>query len=386
MKTYSHSKIKLWDECELKFCAHELLKLKPENNLSTDPKIQIGSLVHRFFYEFYKNQIQTSLFRSEQISLLEWKALFSKEWELMKPRLIFSISNQQNAYLERGLQALENFYVREKKSSFRQPIYLEQKFTVNLGQFSLSGIIDRVDREEDGSLTVIDYKIADQIQSASQADKDLQLSIYHLACQQSLVRETPARLALYYPLQNEVVYSSRKEEDMQEMLQKISLIDQDIMERGANPAEYKTSPLEWKCESCGYRAECPEFKFEHSLELPSRDEMLDKANEYAELKKQLAEIESKTESLKAEIKDYMLQQNVKRMGPCALSSSQGTQYDPIIAWKILKLKDDGYQYIKSLDSASIEEHWQDFSLQEKEVLNKAKTKKAIIHQLRLPKG
>jgi RecB family exonuclease len=385
MLTFSYSKIKLWDECELKFYAHELLKLKPLSSLSSDPKVALGNLVHRYFYEFYKNQIQTNLFKSGQISLEDWKAEFIDEWSLLCAKLIFKEDTHPAAFLERGILALQNFYAREQLRGFKLPIYLEQRFTIDLGEFKLSGIIDRIDREDDGSLTVIDYKVADQMQTCEQADTDLQLTMYHLACEQTLTRQSPAKLALYYPLQNEIVYTKRHDLHLQTLLKKVSTIIYKLTSRGEDIDQYQTSHAEWKCNSCGYKTQCPEHRFEQDLRLPLKEEILLKIEEFVALKSQLTELENKTEELKTEIKDYMLANKLKKMSMCFLSTTQGSHYDTAKVWHLISKRQNGHQLVKALDSAKIKEQWACFSEDEQRELKEALTLKAPIHALRLVK-
>ena len=383
MKSYSYSKIRLWEECELKFCAHELLGLKPDSLFDFDPKMQLGSLIHNYFEKFYKSQIQTSLFRQGVISLPEWQEKFRQEWNKLSQKLFIPSKDVQKALEERGLVSLKNFYEREKQKDFKLPIYLEGRFQVDLGQFKLGGRIDRVDREEDGSLTVIDYKISDQVQTCLQADADQQLTLYYLACKQSLSREAPKRLALYYPIQDEIVYTTRTDEDVHELLEKILNMDLEILERGCNSDKYNTSPAEWKCRSCGFKEQCPEHKFMHDLSLPNKADIESKVEEFLSLKKQIAPLEESLEGLKSEIKEYMKDNQLKKIGACSLKPIQGDIYDPIKSWDLIRKLEDGYQYVKSLNKSLIDEHWDNFEPEQKDILKAAKIRKPVVYHLRV---
>lgn len=216
--------------------------------------------MHRFFYDFYNSGFQTNLFRSRPIDLDRWKKEFEKEWKRSTKKLKFEENKPQEHYLERGLLALQNFYAHEEIRNFNPPIYLEQRFSLEFEGLKLTGIIDRVDREPDGSLTVLDYKITDHLQTHEQLGKDTQLTMYHLACELSLARQKPNKLGLYYPLQNQVLYTKRSDEQRQSLMQKISEMNQQIGLRGEDASQYPASPAPRKCQNCAFTDQCPAYK------------------------------------------------------------------------------------------------------------------------------
>ena len=68
---------------------------------------------------------------------------------------------------------------------------VEQRFRFELDATTLTGYIDRIDRLPDGHLRLIDYKTSKSAMKQDEAEQDLQLALYALAC-----REVPELRAL----------------------------------------------------------------------------------------------------------------------------------------------------------------------------------------------
>ncbi len=79
---------------------------------------------------------------------------------------------------------------------------VERRFRFELDASTLTGFIDRIDRLPDGGLRLIDYKTSKSAMKMDEAEQDLQLALYALAC-----REVPelaqlgevAELVYLYP-------------------------------------------------------------------------------------------------------------------------------------------------------------------------------------------
>ena len=61
---------------------------------------------------------------------------------------------------------------------------VEQRFRFELDASTLTGYIDRIDRLPDGQLRLIDYKTSKKAMKQDEAEQDLQLALYALACRE----------------------------------------------------------------------------------------------------------------------------------------------------------------------------------------------------------
>ncbi len=248
MKSLSYSKIRLWEECELKFCAHELLGMQPEVPVSSVPRVQLGTLLHNLFYKFYAEQSRQLNLFINKASLAEQQIKFIEQSKTL-------VANDKTA-LEKGLLAIENFYKHEETREFRPPRLLETRFSLQINDFTVTGIIDRVDEEADGELVLIDYKISESVRAQNKVDEDLQLTIYALACKEALLGKAPNKLKLFYPLQNVFIETERTDEHFESLKEYVGKITATIEKRGPTPELYEAKPAEWKCAHCGYVKHC----------------------------------------------------------------------------------------------------------------------------------
>lgn len=107
------------------------------------------------------------------------------------------------------------------------------------------------DRLPGGGIEVIDYKTG-RISSQKGVDESLQLSIYALACRDSLDLGTPERVTLYFTESATRLSTTRSD-------QQLDAARDDVLMRVARirAGDFPASPGE-PCRWCDYRAMCPE--------------------------------------------------------------------------------------------------------------------------------
>jgi|GEM_PF-3510895 len=381
MVVYNASKIETWRQCELKYCAYYLLNFRSRNFFES-PQLMLGKLIHKYFEEFYRDPQNTQKFKLNTKSLSQWKNEFTKDWENL---VLDKINTEDNkAFLEQGILALENFYYYEKSRDFKLPIFLEKDFVLDLGQFKLNGKIDRIDRETDGSITIWDYKISRSIKSKFEADRDLQLTIYYLACKEFFLGKFPQKLGFYYPIQNELITTIRSEKEVNNLESLLLEIDLEVKEKGKETNNYKTNPVDWKCNSCNYQEFCPEHRNLNFKELPDLEEVLEKIKEFSKLKKEEKELKKQLTPLKEEIKNYMQIKKIKELEYCKLTKRENIEYDPIKLWKIL-IKYETSQYFIKIDNKSIEEEIENFPITVQKEIKESRIYKEPTYTLILKK-
>ncbi|MGE5392538.1 MAG: ATP-dependent helicase [Candidatus Saccharibacteria bacterium] len=100
-------------------------------------------------------------------------------------------------YRKEGLKILENFYAKFQASP-TLPKYLEQPFKLKIGAYKFTGKIDRVDKNPDGTVTIMDYKTGKPREKLEAVDKK-QLLIYQWAAEECLGEKV--RSLIYWYLQ-----------------------------------------------------------------------------------------------------------------------------------------------------------------------------------------
>lgn len=369
MRFYTISKINEWNQCQLKYFAHHIEKEnwiddKSEGSL----QLILGNLVHKFFENFYNKADTTLKFKHKIISLDNWKNLFKQAWEEEVEGRELIIKTESDIYLEKGLICLENFYKREHERDFKIPLFIEHKFTVNLGNFfKLNGKIDRIDQEADGSIVIIDYKITDKIKTFCEAERDTQLAAYAFACEQNILRKKPSYIGWYFPLKNINVFVEPQIEKQEELLSEILQIDSLIEKRNNDKNQYSSSPQTGYCDYCGYKHKCHEYNNEFFETNISEREILSLIEEATQIQAQLKPLEQRFEELKKQIKEFMLKKEINKLANVRLQKQDRGTYSVQALWSILQKLDNGYEFIK-IHKSALDEALTSFSLSEQKLI------------------
>lgn len=153
----------------------------------------------------------------------------------------------QMSQKEEGLKMLEKFYAHENKNLII-PAFLEKSFTLKIGDTTFTGRIDRIDQLPDGTYEVIDYKTGST--KDKNLKKDLQMSIYALACKEFL-KIPVSRLSLYFLENLEKVSTTRSEKDLEACKEEILEYVEELKK-----TDFAPTPG-FHCSFCDYRLICP---------------------------------------------------------------------------------------------------------------------------------
>jgi hypothetical protein len=171
----------------------------------------------------------------------------------------------------------------------------------------VNGMIDRMDRLPGGGYEIIDYKTNRRLPPLSRVERDLQLSIYHLAAREVWGID-PERLTLYYLLPGQRMTTSRTPEDVEELRARIATVAERI---GAEKFEPRENPL---CDWCDYQAMCPIFR--HRFERQDGDptpRMTELVDEWIGLKRQGREVYRRIDELVALINAFCEEHGYRRL-------------------------------------------------------------------------
>lgn len=154
----------------------------------------------------------------------------------------------ENARKQKGREMMEIFFNHEKEDGFKVPAFMERNFRLKVGGVAFSGRIDRIDRLEDGNFEVIDYKTGSSKRDVN-LKKDLQLSVYALACR-DVFRLNVSKYSLFYLEDSYKASTVRSDED----IESVKSVLEDIA------GEMKKSNFEatpgFNCGYCEYRILC----------------------------------------------------------------------------------------------------------------------------------
>jgi len=182
-----------------------------------------------------------------RVALDEAIAIFEDAWidEWYESR------ERHDEYKLKGHQAVKNFW---NSCAVKAPniIGVEEPFTLILGLHSLKGKIDRIDQNEDGTVTVVDYKTGQAKEELSAEDKE-QLHLYQVALEERGVKVSSMRY-IYVIDWVETEVDVLKEEKREAFLGKL----QERMEAIVT-SDFKPTPEPFTCKYCDFKNIC-EYK------------------------------------------------------------------------------------------------------------------------------
>lgn len=156
-----------------------------------------------------------------------------------------------NLYLEHGRQAIHKF-VHESSAQPLNVFGVEKPFTLVIGDRSLKGQIDRIDRMPDGTLRVLDYKTG-KAKETLEAEEKEQLHLYQLALEGQ--GHVVSSLAYVYVLDWVVTEVEPLKGDKREAFMKKL---EDRMEAILS-SDFAPTPDRFVCNYCDFKSIC-EFR------------------------------------------------------------------------------------------------------------------------------
>jgi superfamily I DNA/RNA helicase/RecB family exonuclease len=234
-KVLSASAIQRYEICPLQF------KLEREWHIPAEVSaaLQYGAAMHRALLSYYLSR--------KQNRRLDESALF----ELFRADLAsagVSDRYQHELYEAKGMAELHGFF-SSAESARAEVLHTEQQFRLRIGATELVGRIDRIDRNADGAIVIIDYKTG-RPKSQQEADESLQLSLYALAAREKWGYR--AEYLVFHNLEgNTTVITKRSDAEIEQAKLRVEQIAEKI---GGGQFEAVVGN---HCAFCAYRSLCP---------------------------------------------------------------------------------------------------------------------------------
>jgi len=207
----------------------------------------LGTFVHEILEELYRlDSEQRTLPEARRIARELWENKFIEETSTVSIKDI-------NDFRWRAWWCIENVFEMENPPEVKIR-GVEDQFSASINDVPLVGFIDRWTEEEDGSLTVTDYKSGKVSKPQYEGDKVFQIVLYAEMLERLNNIQVDNAEIMY------VKFKERKRYDPTPQRRKtvLKLIDQtwDGVQTGCNTGVFatKTGPL---CNWCAYKPICP---------------------------------------------------------------------------------------------------------------------------------
>ncbi|GAB1352544.1 hypothetical protein MASR1M12_12750 [Erysipelotrichia bacterium] len=238
----SYSKMSLYLNCPRSYRKLYIDKVPPK----PQPFFSFGTTIHETFERVYDpvNPIpKPSLERVLEIF----------EEVRMTHREGFDSDATEEQYRQDGIRQIKMYYNHFIKDCEFKPAYsIEDYFEIPCGKYAvMTGFIDRIDKLEDGTYEILDYKTEPTMRTQDAIDHDKQLSIYYWACEDTLGLKI-SKLSLLM-LDHDVKLETRRTRD--DIPKVVETIDKTAYEM---IHEKEFAPRKNKyCKSCDHLHDCP---------------------------------------------------------------------------------------------------------------------------------
>jgi len=233
----SYSSLSTYERCPLQYRFAYLDGAAPEPR----PALSFGGSLHEALRLFHHQPVPVAPTLGTLLGYLD------RVWDPSG----YADAEEERRYHDHARSVLAGYH-RANARRFVMPVALEQRFELAVGDVTLTGVIDRMDRHPDGSYEIIDYKTNRRLPPRRFVEQDLQLSIYYLAAQQ-VWGITPSALTMYYLLPGERITTTRSPADAAATLDRIAAAGAAIAQGAFEPRPNRL------CDWCDFRSRCPMF-------------------------------------------------------------------------------------------------------------------------------
>jgi DNA helicase-2/ATP-dependent DNA helicase PcrA len=233
----SASDLDLYLTCPLKYKFRRVFGIPQEPTINQ----RFGILIHNVLERFHKEDGEDA----GDDGLPRLMDLFEAGWR----RSGFGSSDDELQFRDRARQAMHLYWERESESE-SEPVWLERKFDIRIGEHHVRGRVDRVDRLPGGGHELIDYKTGER-KSEADLESDLQLALYRLAARQAWDLEAKTG-SYYYVLDAEKVAAPTKPDDAERVERTVLEVGEGVLGQ-----DFEPRPSPTVCSWCDYKLICP---------------------------------------------------------------------------------------------------------------------------------
>ncbi len=299
MRPLSYTQVSQYLSCPLCYKLQYIDGLKPKDKWY----FSFGSTLHLCAEYFFKVSVPPPP------SLEELLQFYESTW-LSEG---YDSAEEEAKYKAYGREILSRFW-EIHSSDFRMPVAVEKLFYIDIDGIKLRGYIDRIDKLDSGGLSIVDYKTNKEPFTTDDLEKNLQLTLYQLAAEQTW--QLPVERLTLYHLRSNTPFSCqpRDEARLDEAKCLVLKVADGITAERFPAIENQYCP-------CDFAEHCPYYrqKYVEIVAEPKETDILrgmavgEVVEHYTSLQNQIKELQLQLDEIKQMIIDYCLANGLNRV-------------------------------------------------------------------------
>lgn len=236
----SYSRLSRFEQCPLSF------KLQYIDKRASEPgmPLRFGKVVHAALERLVREVIEQE--RTAPLDEERAVALFADAWAADGLTGLHEFGE--------GVAMVRAFVRAQGVVDHRDVLAVEKEFHLPAGRFTVLGFIDRVDRIDDETIEIVDYKTNRQLFTREEVDTSLQMSLYELAARRTWPWVKNVRLTFVMLRHGVRQTTTRTPEQLEAALAYVETLGRMTEEETEFPAR-----VSGNCVHCDHRAHCSAY-------------------------------------------------------------------------------------------------------------------------------
>ena len=234
-RSLSFTALTTYKTCPLKYKYQYILNFPTKQSKA----LSFGNTIHECLKEYHVAKL------NRNVKLEELLEIYKNKFQPFG----YEDRDNQIDYYRAGVDLLTNYFDKYNDLKIK-PVVIEKMFKFDLNGVPVSGKIDRIDLNEDGTYEIIDYKTG-ELKTEKDIRNDDQLTLYAQAAKE-FFNYTNVKLTYFYIEHDKKISTERSAEDFSRLGTEVQEVFTNIRNKN-----FTAKPSQRNCMFCDFKDICP---------------------------------------------------------------------------------------------------------------------------------